>query len=110
MTSSFMTNSVGVNLNQIVSATGGNWASGTSPIVLSVDLETLAGNWLSRPRHLSGLTPAQMIARIEAIGGNVIAAAIFGMAPALDSRGSTETRAALAILRAVTDRLGKGAN
>ncbi|MFA3916316.1 hypothetical protein [Ruegeria hyattellae] len=93
-----------------VSATGVNCSSGTSPIVLCVDLEELAGNWLSRPRHLAGLTPVQMIARIEAIRGNVIAAAVFGLAPALDSRGTTETRAALAIVRAVTDRLGKGAN
>ena len=93
-----------------VSTKGGNDLSGTSPIVLRVDLQELAGNWLSRPRHLAGLTPAQMIARIEAIRGNIIAAAVFGLAPALDNRGSTETRAALAILRAVVDRLGKGAN
>lgn len=94
---------------QEVSATGGNNASGTSPIVPCVDLEELAGNWLSRPRHLSGLTPAQMIARIEVLRGNVIAAAVFGLAPALDNRGTTETRVALAILRAITGRFGKGA-
>ena len=92
-----------------VSAARGNLADTASPDVLSVDLQELAGNWLSQPRHLSGLTPAQMIAQIDAIGGNIIAAAIFGLAPALDGRGATETLAALAILRAVTDRLGKGA-
>ena len=84
-------------------------AAGASPIVLCVDLEDLAGNWLSRPHRRSGLTPAEMIAQVAAIHGNVIASAVFGLAPALDVRGTAETRAALAILRAVTDRLGKGA-
>ena len=51
-----------------------------------------------------------MIARIGDIPGNIVGAALFGMAPALDSRGTTETRAALAILRALADRLGKGAS
>ena len=83
--------------------------SHTQPVILSVDLHELAGNWMSQPHRLTGLSPAQMIAQIDATPGNVIAAAIFGLAPALDSRGSTETRAALAILQAVTDRLEKGA-
>ena len=81
----------------------------TQPIILSVDLHELAGNWTSQPRRLTGLSPAQMIAQIDATPGNVIAATIFGLAPALDNRGSTETRAALAILQAVAERLEKGA-
>ena len=79
------------------------------PIVLSVDLGALAGIWMSRPRRLGGLSPTQMIAQIDATQGDVIAAALFGLAPALDDRGRTETRAALAILHAVTERLAKGA-
>lgn len=95
---------------QEVSLTGADCSAGTAPIVLSVDLDELAGNWLSRPHRPSGLTPAQMIARIGDIPGNIVGAALFGMAPALDSRGTTETRAALAILRALADRLGKRAS
>ena len=83
--------------------------SHTQPVILSVDLQELAGIWMSQPRRLSGQSPAQMIAQIDATPGNVVAAAVFGLAPALDSRGSTETRAALAILQAVTERLEKGA-
>jgi len=83
--------------------------SKTQPVILSVDLQELASNWTSQPHRLTGLSPAEMIARIDATKGNVIAVAIFGLAPALDSRGSTETRAALAILQAVTERLEKGA-
>jgi arginase family enzyme len=64
---------------------------------------------MSQPHRLAGLSPAQMIAQIDATMGNVVAAAIFGLAPELDSRGSTETRAALVILQAVTERLEKGA-
>ena len=82
--------------------------SKTTPIVLSVDLQSLAGNWLSQPRRLGGLSPAQMVAQIDAVEGNVIAAAVFGLAPALDSHGATETQAALAILQAVNNRLEKG--
>ncbi|MBT6524813.1 MAG: hypothetical protein HOL57_02390 [Marinovum sp.] len=80
----------------------------TQPVILSVDLNELAGIWMSHPSRLTGLSPAQMIAQIDATSGNVIAAAIFGLAPALDNRGRTETRAALAILQAVAERLAKG--
>jgi arginase family enzyme len=83
--------------------------SKTQTVILSVDLQELASNWTSQLHRLTGLSPAEMIARIDATKGNVIAVAIFGLAPALDSRGSTETRAALAILQAVTERLEKGA-
>ena len=95
----------------VVSVTGGNTddRSKTQPIILSVDLQELAGIWMSHPSRLTGLSPAQMIAQIDATPGNVIAAAVFGLAPALDSHGSTETRAALAILQAVTERLEIGA-
>ena len=95
----------------VVSVTGGiagNLAH-TQPVILSVDLQELAGIWMSQPRRLTGLSPAQMIAQIDAVPGSVVAAAIFGLAPALDNRGSTETRAALAILQAVVERLEKGA-
>lgn len=95
----------------VVSITGditGN-LSKTAPIILSVDLQELAAIWLSQPRRLTGLSPAQMIAQIDITPGNVVAAAVYGLAPALDSRGSTETQAALAILHAVTMRLNKGA-
>ncbi len=81
----------------------------TQPIILSVDLDKLAAKWVSHPRHLVGLSPAEMVAQIEITRGNVVAAAIFGLAPELDSRGRTETCAALAILQAVTERLNKGA-
>ena len=84
--------------------------SKTQPIILSVDLQELAGIWMSQPRRLSGLSPAQMIAQIQATPGNVVAAAIFGLAPALDNRGTTETCAALAILQAVAEHLEKGAS
>jgi arginase family enzyme len=83
--------------------------SKTQSIILSVDLQELAGIWMSQPRRLTGQSPAQMIAQIYAIPGNVVAAAIFGLAPALDNRGNTETCAALAILQAVAERLEKGA-
>ncbi|MEH6524379.1 arginase family protein [Sulfitobacter sp.] len=82
--------------------------SKTTPIVLSVDLQGLAGIWLSQPRRLGGLSPAQMVAQIDAVEGNAIAAAVFGLAPALDGHGKTETQAALAILQAVKNRLEKG--
>lgn len=82
----------------------------TQPVVLSVDLQALAANWVSHPQRLTGMSPAQMIAQIDAAPGNVMAAAIFGLAPALDTHGSTEIRAALAILQAVTVRLEKGAS
>ena len=84
--------------------------SKTQPIILSVDLQELGGIWMSQPRRLSGLSPAQMIAQIQATPGNVVAAAIFGLAPALDNRGTTETCAALAILQAVAEHLEKGAS
>ena len=83
--------------------------SKTQPIILSVDLQELAGIWMSQPRRLTGLSPAQMIAQIDATPGNVVAAAIFGLAPALDNRGTTEICAALAILQAVAEHLEKGA-
>ena len=94
----------------VVSITGGiaGILPKSQPVILSVDLQELAANWVSQPRRLAGLSPAQMITQIDATPGNVIAAAIFGLAPALDARGRTETGAALAILQAVTDRLEKG--
>jgi arginase family enzyme len=83
--------------------------SKSQPVILSVDLNELAGIWMSHPSRLTGLSPAQMIAQIDATPGNVIAAVVFGLAPALDHLGTTETRAALAILQAVAERLEKGA-
>jgi arginase family enzyme len=74
-----------------------------------VDLQQLAAIWVSQPHRLTGLSPAQMIAHINTTPGNIVAAAVFGLAPALDSRGSTETQAAVAILKAITMRLNKGA-
>lgn len=95
----------------VIPVTGGaeGQFSHSQPVILSVDLQELAGKWVSHPRRLTGMSPAQMIAQIDATPGNVIAAAVFGLAPELDSRGRTETRAALAILQAVTERLEKGA-
>ncbi len=94
----------------VIPVTGGiaGNLSHNQPAILSVDLQELAANWVSQPRRLTGLSPAQMIAQIDATPGNAIAAAIFGLAPALDNRGRTETRAALAILQAVAERLQKG--
>ena len=95
----------------VVSVTGGitDNLSKTQPIILSVNLQELAGNWMSQPRRLTGASPVQMIAQIDATPGNIVAVAVFGLAPALDSHGSMETRAALAILQAVAERLEKGA-
>ena len=94
----------------VIPVTGGiaGDLSRTQPVILSADLQELAANWVSQPRRLIGLSPAQIIAQIDASPGKVIAAAVFGLAPALDNRGSTETRAALAILQAVVERLEKG--
>jgi arginase family enzyme len=97
-----------VSVVSVIEGIAGNLPK-TQPVILSVDLHELAANWVSQPRRLTGLSPAQMIAQIDATPGNVIAAAIFGLAPALDNRGRTETRAALTILQAVTERLEKGA-
>jgi hypothetical protein len=83
--------------------------SETQPVILSVDLHELAGKWVSRPRRLTGMSPAEMVKQIDAKPGIVVAAAVYGLAPELDNRGSTETQAALAILRAVVARLEKGA-
>jgi len=74
-------------------------------IILAVDLQELAAVWLSQPRRLAGMSPAQMIKQIENTPGNIVAAAVYGLAPTLDNRGSTETHAALAIVQAVTGRL-----
>ena len=95
----------------VVSVAGDNTgnAGQTDAIILSVDLQQLAARWVSQPRRLTGLSPAQMVAQIRATPGQVVAAAVYGLAPALDSRGSTETKAALAILQAVAERLQKGA-
>lgn len=82
--------------------------SHTQPVILSVDLQELAGSWVSQPHRLTGRSPAEMIAQIHATPGHAIAVAVFGLAPALDNRGSTEIRAALAILQAVVERLEKG--
>jgi len=95
----------------VIPVTGGiaDNLSHTQPAILSVDLQELAGIWMSHPSRLTGLSPAQMIAQIDATPGNVIAAVVFGLAPALDHRSTTETCAALAILQAVVERLEKGA-
>ena len=95
----------------VIPVTGGiaDNLSHTQPAILSVDLQELAGIWMSHPSRLTGLSPAQMIAQIDATPGNVIAAVVYGLAPALDHRGTTETCAALAILQAVVERLEKGA-
>jgi hypothetical protein len=95
----------------VVSVTGDitDNLSKPQPVILSVDLNELAGIWMSHPRRLTGLSPAQMIAQIDVTPVNTIAAAIFGLAPELDNRGRTETHAALAILQAVVERLEKGA-
>ena len=84
--------------------------SKTQKIILSVDLKELAGKWLSKPRRLNGLSPSQIISQINNIPNKIIAVAIFGLAPELDSRGSTETQVALNILEAVVKRLDKGAH
>lgn len=83
--------------------------SKTTPVILSVDLNDLEGRWKSQPNRLHGLSPAQMVARVASAPGNMVAAAVFGLAPALDFRGETETTAALAILNAVVTRIAKGA-
>ncbi|WP_170361242.1 hypothetical protein [Ruegeria arenilitoris] len=95
----------------VIQVTGGvaGQLSHAQPVILSVDLQELAGKWVSHPRRLTGMSPAQMIAQIDTTPGNVTAAAVFGLAPALDDRGRTESCAALAILQAVTERLEKGA-
>ena len=95
----------------VVSITEGitNNQSKTEAIILSVDLQELAAIWVSQPHRLTGLSPAQMIANINTTSGNIVAAAVFGLAPALDTRGSSETQAAVAILKAVTMRINKGA-
>ncbi len=95
----------------VIEVTGGiaGHLSHTQQVILSVDLQELAANWVSQPRRLTGLSPAQMVAQIDATPGIVIAAAVFGLAPALDSRGGTEIHATLAILQAVVERLENGA-
>ena len=102
-----------VNLDvPIVSITNNNKLnlSKTQKIILSVDLKDLAGKWVSKPRRLNGLSPSQIITQINNIPNKIIAVAIFGLAPELDSRGSTETQVALNILEAVAKRLNKGAH
>lgn len=84
--------------------------SKTQKIILSVDLKELAGKWVSKPRRLNGLSPSQIITQIKNIPNKIIAVAIFGLAPELDGRGSTETQVALNILEAVVKRLDKGAH
>lgn len=96
-----------VPIVEVIGGIAGNLPH-TQPVIMSVDLQELAGKWVSHPRRLTGMSPAQMITRIDATPGNVIAAAVFGLAPALDTRGRTETGAALAVLQAVADRLEKG--
>ena len=102
-----------VNLDvPIVSITNNNKLnlSKTQKIILSVDLKDLAGKWVSKPRRLNGLSPSQIITQINNIPNKIIAVAIFGLAPELDGRGSTETQVALNILEAVVKRLDKGAH
>ncbi|MDG2157917.1 MAG: hypothetical protein P8K94_07590, partial [Amylibacter sp.] len=66
--------------------------------------------WVSKPRRLNGLSPSQIITQIKNIPNKIIAVAIFGLAPELYGRGSTETQVALNILEAVVKRLDKGAH
>ena len=96
----------------IVSLSQGNNLnlSKTQKIILSVDLKELAGKWVSKPRRLNGLSPSDIISQINNISSKIIAVAIFGLAPELDFRGSTETLVALNILEAVVERLEKGAH
>ena len=96
----------------IVSLSQGNKLnlSKTQKIILSVDLKELAGKWVSKPRRLNGLSPSDIISQINNISSKIIAVAIFGLAPELDFRGSTETLVALNILEAVVERLEKGAH
>lgn len=88
---------------------GSDEGTGDKPVILSVDLKALGAAWLSQPRQLNGLSPAEMINRIEAVSGEIVAAAVFGLAPALDARGDAELRASLAIVQAVVRRLEEGA-
>lgn len=78
------------------------------PVVLSVDLQALSPLLLSRPKRLMGHTPSELIARIKAASGEAVAAAVFGLAPALDGRGRREVEAAQAVLQAVVERLQTG--
>ena len=78
------------------------------PVVLSVDLRALSPLLLSRPKRLTGHTPAELIARIKAASGEAVAVAVFGLAPALDERGRCEVEAAQAVLQAVVERLQTG--
>ncbi|MBT6299251.1 MAG: hypothetical protein HOJ24_08745 [Rhodobacteraceae bacterium] len=80
------------------------------PIILSVDLQELAGNWISQSRSIAGFSPAEMVTQIGATQGQIIAAAVFGLAPALDARGNMETQVALMILKALATRLKVGTN
>ena len=80
------------------------------PIILSVDLQELAGNWISQSRSIAGFSPVEMVTQIGAIQGQIIAAAVFGLAPALDARGNMETQVALMILKALATRLKVGTN
>lgn len=77
-------------------------------IVLAVDLDQLAGRYRSRPSRVAGLSPGQIIHRINTAPGQIIAAALYGLAPSLDFHGNTETRAALAILAAIIERMRRG--
>jgi hypothetical protein len=76
--------------------------------VLAVDLDQLAGRYRSRPSRVAGLSPGQIIHRINKAPGQIIAAALYGLAPSLDFHGNTETRAALAILAAIIERMRRG--
>ena len=85
--------------------------SKTQKIILSVDLKELAGKWVSKPRRLKwAITITDNYPKLKNIPNKIIAVAIFGLAPELDGRGSTETQVALNILEAVVKRLDKGAH
>lgn len=78
------------------------------PLIVAADLSLIAGRWLSRPRRLAGLSPHQIIDALGTIDQPVVAAAIFGMAPALDASGMGETRAARDILSALLAAIQRG--
>lgn len=83
-------------------------ARAKTPLIVAVDLSLLAGRWLSRPRRLAGLSPHQIISALEAIEQPIAAAAIFGLAPALDASGVAETRAARDVLSALVGAMQRG--